>query len=142
MKIIKATKRNELSDLKHIIEDELTSDLCVDVVNLAYSEDNKFTSDVFLDSATFFDTLINEEPINVAIMFFDGKDLDDRGQANPDKAYFRLDKRDNVESTDYPGDIYYDDLLDEIVDYIMDHIDDREFPAEIQDIITEYQDKE
>ena len=75
----------------------------------------------------------------IALMFFEGKDLDARGQANPDRAFFRLDKDENVESNDDPGEIYYEDLLDDIVEYIIDHMDDREFPEEIQDILTEYQ---
>lgn len=142
MRIIKASKNRELSDLKRDIEDILDYDLCIDVVNLAFSEDNEFTTSVFMDSDTFFGTLINDEPISVATIFFKGKDLDSRGPANPDRSFFRLDKRGNVESTDDPGEIYYDDLLDDLVDYIMDHIDDREFPEDIQAVIMEYQDKE
>ena len=131
-----------MRNLRHALEDELDYDLCVEIVNLAFSEDNEFSSSVFMDSDTFFDTLIDDEPVSVAIMFFKGKDLDDGGQANPDKEYFRLDNHEYVESTDDPGEIYYDDLLDDIVDYIMEHIDNREFPEVVQDIIAEYQDKE
>ena len=139
MKIIKATRKNTPRDLERALKEELDSELCNDIVNLAFSEDNKFASSVFLDSDVFFDTLINEEPVRIALMFFEGKDLDARGQANPDRAFFRLDKDENVESTDDPGEIYYEDLLDDIVEYIIDHMDDREFPEEIQDILTEYQ---
>ena len=129
-------------DLKRHIKNALDEDLCVDIINLAFSEDGDFAFDVFTDSDTFFDTLIDTEPRDVALMFFNGKDLDYRGPANPNREYFRLDRKENVESTDDPGAIYYDTLIDDIVDYVIDHIDDREFPEEIQDILTEYQDKE
>lgn len=142
MKIIKATNDSNNSGLKKAIMSLLDEDLCIDIVNLAFSEDGFFKEEVFTDSETFFDTIIDEEPKQVALMFFNGKDLDLRGSANPNREYFRLDRKGNVESTDDPGVVYYDDLLDDIVDYIMEHIDNREFPEVVQDILAEYQDKE
>ena len=143
MRIIKATKRNNGSDLEKDIRDILDGSLCEQIVNLAFSEKGLFSSEVFSDSDNFFDTIIEEEPKQVAIMFFEGKNLDRHGSANPYMKYFRLNRKGNVESTNQPGEIYYEDLLDEIVDYIMENIDeDVEFPDEIQELIVEYQNKE
>lgn len=127
-----------ISDLEQAIRDRLDEDLCVDIVNQAFSENGLFDIEVFLDSDNFFDMIANEESRDVALMFFNGKDLDSRGSANPNREYFRLDGYDNVESTDDPGAIYYDILLDEIVDYIIEHIEDMEFPDDIQEFIDEY----
>jgi len=131
-------KIKKTSELERAIRDRLDEDLCVAVVNLGFSETGDFEDEVFIDSDTFFDTIVNTESYKVALMFFKGRDLDRRGQANPTREYFRLDSSDNVESTDDPGAIYYDTLLDDIVDYIIDHIADLEFPEDIQEIVDEY----
>lgn len=133
----------DLDDLIQNIEDVLDEKLCLGVVNLAFSEEGLFSEVIFSDSDTFFDTIIDEEPKQVAKMFFEGKNLDLSGPANPNMKYFRLNRKGNVESTNQPGAIYYEDLLDEIVDYIIENIDEGiEFPDEIQELIDEYKDKE
>lgn len=116
----------------------LTDELCEDVVNLAYAEDGEFADDVFIDSDTFWDIHSMDDVQEICLKFFNGKDLDARGAANPNRDYFRFDKYDNVESTDYPGKIYPNEIDAEIVDYIIDHLDDREFPEEVQELINDY----
>jgi len=128
-----------ISDLEQAVRNILDEDLCIDIVNQAFSEDGLFDTKVFMDSDTFFDMITNEESRDVALMFFNGKDLDSRGSANPNRDYFRLNSYDNVESTNDPGAIYYDELFDELVDYIIEHSDeDADFPDTIQELIDEY----
>ena len=125
------------TDLREAIEGVLSADLCMDVVNLAFSEDGSFENYIFFDSDTFFDTLVDTEPYEVARAFFMGEDLDTRGPANPTRDYFRFNGYENVESTDDPGEIYSDTIEDDIIDYIMEHLD-LEYPEDIQEIIDEY----
>ena len=128
-----------ISDLEQAVRNILDEDLCIDIVNQAFSEDGLFDTKVFMDSDTFFDMITNEESRDVALMFFNGKDLDSRGSANPNRDYFRLNSYDNVESTNDPGAIYYNELFDELVDYIIEHSDeDVDFPDTIQELIDEY----
>lgn len=130
-------------DLKQAIEDALTSDECFEIVNDAFGDDGTFEEVVFIDSNTFFDTeYVSSSAKTVAKDFFEGADLDDDGPANPNRAYFRINKKKKVESTDYPGDVYLDTILDDIVEYVLDYIDDKQFPDYIQDIIDEYQGEE
>jgi len=143
MKIIKSDSDiTSKEDLEDALEDALTYDLCVELVNLAYSEDGYFDTDIFLDSDTFFDSLAVEEVYDVVRAFFYGEDLDGTGPANPTRGYFRYNGYANVESTDDPGAHYMNELDDEIVDYIMDHLDDREYPEEIQEVIDRYNSEE
>lgn len=125
-------------DLRQSIKNTLDEDICIDIVNLAFSEDNEFADEAFIESDTFFDTLEYDDPKAVVVMFFNGEDLDSRGAANPNRKYFRQDKKKNVESTDYPGEIYLETLDDKIIDYIIDHISDREYPDKIQELVDEY----
>ena len=141
MRIIKSSvssENDEYSELRADLEDILDENLCVDIVNQAFSEDSTFSEDIFIKSKDFFNSIIDEEPKTVALSFFNGTDLDTRGSANPKREYFRFDDKSNVESTDEPGEIYYDTMLDDIVDYIIDHIDDLEFPDEVQGLINEF----
>ena len=149
MKIIKNSVKVQAADtikskddLKQALWDILDDNICVDVVNLAFSEDNEFEQDVFFDSDTFFDTLAETEPYEVARMFFMGEDLDASGPANPTRDYFRFNGYGNVESTNDPGDTYYHVLDNDIVAYIMEHLDDREFPEEVMEVISKYQEEE
>jgi hypothetical protein len=128
-----------VSDLKRKIKSALDEDLCIDVINLAFSEDDDFSNEVFIESDIFWDTHSNDDMQDIVLKFFNGEDLDSKGPANPNRDYFRFNRAGNVESTDYPGDIYLDQLKDEVIDYIMDHLDDREFPLDIQELIDEYQ---
>jgi len=132
------------ADLESSIKDELDSDVCTEIINLAFSEDNMFEDDVFTETEEFCNMyLSSEDARDVAKRFYNGEDLDDGGSANPEKDYLRFNSDDNIESTDYPGDVYFDTLFDEILDYIMDHLEDREFPDNIQELIDEYlKDKE
>ena len=142
-KVNSATRLSNAKDLEKALKAVLTEEICKDIVDLAYSEDGEFGQEIFLPSDDFFDTnLYNTEPKDVALKFFNGKDLDSRGAANPNRDYFRFDGYDNVESTNDPGDIYLDELDKEIVYYIMDHLDDRTFPDKVQEIIDEYLDME
>lgn len=124
------------------IEDTLTEELCVDIVNLGFSENGDFATDIFLSADdkedAFFDNLIDEDPKDVALKFFNGEDLDSKGPANPTRSYFRFNDKENIESTDDPGAIYYATILDKIVDFILDHADEYEFPEEIQEILDKY----
>ena len=131
-----------IRDLEDELRDILDADVCVKLVDLAYSEDNLFANDIFFDADTFFDLLGNEEPKEVALKFFNGEDLDSRGSANPNRDYFRYNGADNVESTDDPGEIYLDFLVDDLVDYVIDHVDDRTFPDDIQELVDEYLDND
>ena len=127
------------ADLSGALEDLLDEDLCVELVDLAVSDQGVFVEDQFIDSDTFFDDFIsNDDPKDIALKFFNGEDLDDKGPANPNRDYFRFDGYDNIESTNDPGKIYYDILLDEIIDFILDNLEDVEYPEEVQDLIDEY----
>ena len=131
------------SDLEKALEDALTEDLCVDVVNQAFSESGEFASEVFTDAEDFFDVnLANADPQEIALKFFNGKDLDSRGPANPNRDYLRFNGEDNVESTDDPGAIYFDTILDDIIKYIIDHKDELEFNEDIQNVLDKYLDEE
>lgn len=137
--------RDEISSedsLKDAIKDALDEDLCKEIVDAAFSEDESFSDDVFSYAAgkddSFFDAMNDDTPRNVAFMFFEGQDLDDKGPANPGKDYFRFDRKGNVQSTDYPGAVYMDTILDDIVDYIVDHMDEVEFPEKIDKLINKY----
>lgn len=138
--VVASNKIKTKSELEKALKDTIDADLCVDIVNLAFSDDGSFSDFVFDSADVFFDLLIDEEPKDVALMFFNGKDLDSRGPANPNRDYFRRDGRDNVESTDDPGAIYYDEILDDIVDFVVKYYDEFEFPDEIQELINEYLD--
>ena len=127
------------SDLEVAIREALDSDICEAIVNEAFSDTSMFEKDVFIDSGTFFDTeLIDTSAKNIALKFYNGKDIDDGGSANPNKQYFRFNKKKNIESTDYPGDIYFDTLEDDIIQYILDNIEETKFPDYIQELIDEY----
>ena len=137
--ITAATAIETRSDLQQAIEDILDPDLCGQVVNIGFSDDGDFDRDVFFETDEFFesnlDTLSSKE---VALKFFNGSDLDSKGPANPNRDYMRFDGAKNIETTDDPGEIYFDIIFDNIVDYIMDHVDDTEFPDAIQELIDEY----
>ena len=127
------------ADLEDAIIDILDSGICEQIVNEAFSATSMFEKEIFLDSETFFDTeLIDATAKEVAMKFYKGEDLDDGDSANPTKQYFRFDKNKNIESTDYPGDIYFDTLEDEIVNYIMDNLEDGDFPDYVQELVDEY----
>lgn len=135
-----AAKIKTISDLKRAIKDSITAEMCSDIVSIAYSEDGKFSEYVFTESDIFFDDVLgNVDSYEIARSFYAGTDLDnDKNHANPNAEYFRLNQRDNVESTDYPEDIYYDELFDDLVDFIMGHIEDYNYPEDIQIVIDEY----
>ena len=110
------------SSLRKFIRSELSDEICIEVVELAYSEYGMFEDIVFMDSDTFFsDVLGNKDPKDVALAFYNGTDLDEGDSpANPTRKYFRLDKDKNIESTNDIGDIYYHELKNEVVDCIID----------------------
>lgn len=137
-KIISSNSIKSESDLEKAIKDALTSDICFDIVAIAYSEDDLFSEDAFIAADVFWDIHENDDLQDMCLKFFKGENLDTRGAADPSSDYFRFDGYGNVESTDTPGDIYLDELDDELTDYIMDHLDDREFPEEIQKLIDNY----
>ena len=130
------------ADLRNALEEVLDSDIAQQMVELAISEDGIFEDNMFLPRKDFFNTeLANNDPQEIAEAFFYGKDLDrNEKPADPTKDYLRFDDSDNIESTDYPGDVYLyrDDLVDGIIDFVMDHIDDLEFPDYIQELVDEY----
>ena len=135
--------------LRQDIEDVLDENLCVEVVNIGFSTDGEFDDVVFLEGddnidedASFFGSLIDDLPKDIALKFFNGKDLDSHGSANPNRDYFRYDKKGNIESTNDPGAIYYDTIFDDIVDYIMDNLETVEFPDDIQELINDYLENE
>lgn len=133
-----ASDSDNLSDLRKELKDILNEDICTEIVDMAYSEDGTFEDDAFIDADTFWDVHSADDAQELVLRFFNGEDLDSRGQANPNRDYFRYNGYENIESTDYPGDIYLDLLDNEIVDYIMEHLDDREYPDEVQKIIDKY----
>jgi hypothetical protein len=127
-------------DLRRVIEDIISPETCFEIVSIIYSATGKFSNDVFIESDIFFDDILgNVDPFEIARSFYAGRDLDKgKEHANPNAEYFRLNKRDDVESTDYPGDIYYEELTDDIIDFIMDNLEDYEYPDDIQEVIDEY----
>ena len=152
MKIIKTSRTITADDeplsvsdaLRRYIKQNLTDDICIETVNLAYGEDGKFESNVFMESDVFFsDVLANDDPHDIAVAFFKGKDLDEgESPANPTKPYFRLDKDKNVESTNDIGDIYYHELKNDVIDYIMERIakGNGKIPElpEVQELLDEF----
>ena len=141
-KKIKSTQKYaSLEELEDAIKEALDDEVCIDIVAAAYSNDGVFEDDYFTPSDDFFESIIaNYEAKEVALKFFNGEDLDSKGPANPNREYFRFDGYANIESTDYPGDIYMDTLDVDIVDYIMEHLEDVEYPEKIQKLIDAYLD--
>lgn len=121
--------------LKDLLSDD--PDLMIDVVHTIYSEAGDFESDVFLDADAFYETLAKESPEDIVLKFFNGKDLDSKGQANPNREYFRLNKYENVESTNYPGDWYIDKILDSVCDYILKGNKKIKYPDKVQKILDD-----
>ena len=148
MKITSTNRKNVISArsvkssaaLRRELKEILDEDLCVDVVNIGYSNDNEFTDSAFIEADVFWDIHSNDDAFEIVKHFFDGEDLDSNTStsANPNREYFRQDKHEDVESTDYPGDIYIAEILDDIIDYIIDHQEDRTFPEDIQDVLDNY----
>jgi len=145
--ITAANKIITIDDLAEALEDALNPDLCQEMVNLAYSESFLFEDEIFLPADEFYDvTLSPLSPKEIALKFYNGRNLDKRGQANPNSDYMKLehpdkqvtDKNNNVLTTNHPEDYYFDELLDDIIDYIIDHIGELEFPDDIQELINEY----
>lgn len=128
-----ATLRRELKEI-------LDEDLCVEVVNIGYSNDDEFADAVFIEAEVFWDIHSNDDAFELVKHFYDGENLDSNTSksANPNSEYFRQDKYEDVESTNYPGDIYMDEILDDIINYIIDHQEDRTFPEEIEDILKKF----
>ena len=142
-KAITAAVRMSEDDLRLALEEALDSDECEEIVNAAYGYSDYFTDACFMDMNEFFAVhLDNMEPLDAVKEFWDGDDLDGDDHANPYKDYARYDSNGNVETTDYPGDVYYNDLLDDIIDYIVENYDSRydEFPDDIQELIDQYTD--
>ena len=136
---IKGTdKIKNIKDLEKAIKETLTADLCLELVNLAYSEDNYFDTDVFIDAETFWDVHENDDIKEMTLKFFNGEDLDSKGPANPTRDYFRFNGYDNVESTNTPEDIYFDELDVEVIDYVLEHLEGLEYPEKIQKLIDNY----
>lgn len=133
-------KITNIADLERAIKENLTADLCLELVNLAYSEDNYFEEDVFTDAETFWDIHSNDDVKEMTLKFFNGEDLDSKGPANPTRDYFRFNGYDNVESTNTPEDIYLDELDVEVIDYVLEHLDGIEYPEKIQKLIDNYLD--
>lgn len=121
------------TSLKDLLSDD--PDLMMDVVHTIYSEAGEFESDVFLDADAFYETLSKEAPEDIVLKFFNGKDLDSKGPANPNREYFRFNKYENVESTNYPGDIYIDKILNDVCKYIEGKGKDIKYPEAVQDIL-------
>ena len=137
-KIKGESKITNLDDLRRAIKDILDADICSDIVNLAYSEDGTFETDVFIDADTFWDVHSNDDVQEIILKFFNGEDLDSKGPANPNRDYFRLNGYENVESTDYPEEIYMDELDIEVIDYVLDHLEDAEYPDKVQKLVDNY----
>lgn len=136
---IKGTdKIKDIKELEKAIKAVLDAEICLELVNLAYSEDNYFEDDVFIDAETFWDVHDNDDVKEITLKFFNGEDLDSKGPANPNRDYFRFDGYDNIESTNDPEDIYLDELDVELVDYVLEHLNDREYPEKVQKLIDNY----
>ena len=129
-------------ELKDLLEDALDSDLCKDIVDEAFGYAGRFQDDYFEDIGVFCELYENaDDPLELAIRFWEGDDLDsDENHANPKREYARYSSSGNIETTDYPGDVYYEELLKEIVEFIMDNLDYPNYPDEIQEIIDMYLD--
>lgn len=138
--IVSARSIKSSAALRRELEEILDEDLCVEVVNIGYSNDDEFADAVFIEAEVFWDIHSNDDAFELVKHFYDGVDLDSNtsDSANPNSEYFRLDKDEDVESTDYPGDIYMDEILDGIIDYIIEHQNDRTFPEDIQEVLNNY----
>ena len=136
-----------IDDLADALENILDPDLCQQVVNLAYAESVAFENEIFLPAEEFYDAILSPLlPKDIAIKFYDGRNLDKMGAADPNSDYMKLEypdrqvtaRNNNILTTDNPGNYYFDELLDDIIDYIIDHVGKLEFPDEIQELIDEY----
>lgn len=139
-KKITASVNMDEDGLRELLEDALDSDICEEIVSLAYGYDDYFADIYFTDISEFIDIYMsNDDPLDVVMAFYDGQDYDDNeDHANPNRDYARYDSRGTVETTNYPGDVYLDESSDEIIDYIMEHLDNDDFPDEIQEIVDQY----
>ena len=140
-KITAAVHMSE-DDLRNALEDVLDSDICYAVVGMGSSESGYFGDDEFFDMATFCDAFLSDDdPLSVAQEFWDGDDLDEHeNHANPYAEYARYHYG-TIETTDYPGDVYLENLSDEIIDYIVEHPDPYEpYPDEVQELLDDYHD--
>ena len=63
--VVAASDSTSGADLKGALRSTLDSDICADIVNLAYSEDNVFAEQVFIESESFFDALISKPISNL-----------------------------------------------------------------------------
>lgn len=115
----------------------LDPDIMKDTVDAIYANTGDFDKSIFTPAEEFFQDNSNKSMKEMLQNFYNGTDLDDGGSADPNKKYFRLTKSKEVESTDYPGDIYIDEILDEVVDYIKSNSEDTYYPEEILNILTE-----
>ena len=138
--VVSARSIKSSAALHRELKEILDEDLCVDVVNIGYSNDDEFADVVFIEAEVFWDIHSNDDAFELVKHFYDGADLDSNTaeSANPNSEYFRQDKDEDVESTDYPGDIYMDEILDDIIDYIIEHQNDRTFPEDIQEVLDNY----
>lgn len=128
-----ATLANDvIADIETALSD---AEVMKDVVDAIYASTGDFDDDVFIDADAFFELIAIETPEDIALKFFNGKDLDSKGQANPNRDYFRFDKKKNVESTDDPGQIYIDEIFDDVSEYIQDNADEDYFPDAILDVL-------
>jgi len=136
MKSIKASVvRMSEDDFRTALEETLTSELCKDIVE---DDWDRFYEIIFEDLESFCNER-GENPWEVLRSFWYGEDLDTESDpANPMREYARFNSYGNVETTDYPEDIYYSNHLDEIIDYIVEKVEYKEFPDEIQEIIDQY----
>ena len=142
-KVTASVKILDDDDVHTVLEEIMTSDDCENVVNYSYSQAGTFYEEVFWDSYTFWDINSNESAEDMVDAFYSGKDLDSgEDHADPGKQYFRRDDTyGSVDSTDYPGDIYLDELLDDIIDYIIDNIDaadDMDLSEDVMEAIGNY----
>lgn len=137
-----ATSSLDEDELRDLIEETLDSDMCKDIVDDAFALNGRFQDDYFEDLGVFCELYENtEDPLELAIKFWEGDDLDsDENHANPKCDYARYSSSGYIETTDYPGDVYYAENLKEIVDYIMDNLDYSDYPDEIQEIVDRYLD--
>lgn len=135
---------DEPESLEEALKAELRdASLMEETVNAIYSNTGDFDQDIFMEADDFYDLNSKKDPKDLILDFYNGKDLESgKDHAIPTRDYFRRDGYDHVESANYPGEVYVDEILDEVVDHILENPDDTYYPDDILIILDDYAEEE
>ena len=101
----------------------------VEVYNL-YAEENNY--EIMEDMDDFDDRLYGVEPMELVKKVF-------YGEFNPNDKYFWFDSYENLHSASRLEDMPV--MVNELVDFVIDKMDTEDFPSDIEEIISEYNDE-